>query len=156
MCVFYRMSADLIRPNIIQDNEMIFYKEAGKIMSGGFIVNSSLLNIGSPVASIQNGSDLNGGKKKVSDLFDNLAVPVGLYYTPVEGLSGGKKSRYNYDIEDDENREEISDDIYEQLLKHHIEKNVAKPRKTRKYYKNPKPNKNTRRFYKKNKSNLYI
>lgn len=128
MCIFYRMS-------IIGNDEMIFYKEGGKIMSGGFVVNSSLLNNVS-----QNDGELKG---------DNLVVPVGLYHTPVQGLVGGTKSRYNYDIEDDENREEISDDIYEQLLKHHIEKNVVKPRKTRKHYKNPKPGKNTRRFYKK-------
>jgi len=135
MCIFYRMRTNLLQKNIIGNDEMIFYKEGGKIMSGGFVVNSSLLNNVS-----QNDGELKGG---------NLVVPVGLYHTSAEGLVGGKKSRYNYDIEDDENREEISDDIYEQLLKHHIEKNVAKPRKTRKYYKNPKPNKNTRRFYKK-------
>ena len=145
------MSTDLMQKNIIENNEMIFYKEGGKIMSGGFEVNSSLLSGGIPVATIQNDKNAKGGSgKKVSDLFNHLVVPVGLYY---EGLSGGKKSHYNYDTPDTEEREEISDDIYEQLLQHHLEKNnkqqQVNPRKTRKKYNPIKPNKNTRRFHKK-------
>jgi len=145
------MSTDLMPKNIIGNDEMIFYKEGGKIMSGGFNVNSSLLTDGVPVAYIQNDRGLKGGSgKKVSDLFDHLVVPVGLYY---EGAMGGKNTRYNYDAHDTKEREEISDDIYEQLLKHHVEKNnkqqQIKPRKTRKHYNHNKPNKKTRRFHKK-------
>ena len=131
------MTTGGMQKNILNQDDMIFYKEDGKIMSGGFVVNSSLFE-----SAIHGGSD---DKKETSD----LVVPFGLYYTPVEGFTGGKKPRYNYDASDEKDREEISDDIYEQLLNHHVEKSNVKPRKTRKHYKNSRPNKNTRRFHKK-------
>ena len=134
------MTTDLIRAD-----DMIFYKEGEQIMSGGFVVNSSLFD--SVIHQASNGK-LTGGSENNSD----LAVPIGLYFTQSANLSGGKKILYNYDTSEQEEREEISDDIYEQLLKHHITKNEkqqVKPRKTRKHYKNPKPDKNTRRFHKK-------
>jgi hypothetical protein len=66
--------------------DMVFYKEVdektkeGKIMSGGFSIESLLLNNGeSPMYTANSPSNLSGGNT-VSGIFKNLAVPAGLLY----------------------------------------------------------------------------
>jgi hypothetical protein len=66
--------------------DMVFYKEADektneeRIMSGGFSIESLLLNNGeSPMYTVNTPSNLSGGNS-VSGIFKNLAVPAGLLY----------------------------------------------------------------------------
>ena len=59
-------------------DDFIFYKENGKIMSGGYTVNSILLNSGISPMQTNNIGNQTGGK--VSSVFENLAVPAGLFY----------------------------------------------------------------------------
>jgi hypothetical protein len=98
----------------ISANDLIFYKEGGNIMSGGFSVESILLNKGeSPMYTANSLSRLEreeeeeedvqkGGKhkqkqsegKQVSSVFKNLAVPTGLLYQPSK--ESNKRSHFNY------------------------------------------------------------
>ena len=71
----------------ITTDDLIYYKEGDKIYSGGFLVNSILLNKGiSPYASFQNAESSQNAEStnenNVSDLFKNFAVPSGLLYYP--------------------------------------------------------------------------
>ena len=66
--------------------DMVFYKEIDektneeRIMSGGFSIESLLLNNGeSPMYTANSPSNLSGGNT-VSGIFKNLAVPAGLLY----------------------------------------------------------------------------
>jgi hypothetical protein len=66
--------------------DMVFYKEVdeitkeGKIMSGGFSIESLLWNKGeSPMYTANSPANLTGGNS-VSGIFKNLAVPAGLLY----------------------------------------------------------------------------
>jgi hypothetical protein len=59
-------------------DDLIFYNEDGQINSGGYSVNSALLKQNmSPMVTIN--QEQQGGKN-VSSPFENLAVPVGIYY----------------------------------------------------------------------------
>ena len=96
--------------------DLVFYKENDKIMSGGYSSDSILLKEGfSPMMTLNESYLASGGKKeRVSNLFENLAVPAGLFYIPQ--TSGVKhNNEYNYDEECE--HFVLSDDIHEQLFK---------------------------------------
>jgi hypothetical protein len=100
----------------ISANDLIFYKEGGNIMSGGFSVESILLNKGeapmytaNSLSSLEGGGEeeqQGGGKhkqkqnqkqiegKQVSSVFKNLAVPTGLLYQ--SSKESNKRSHFNY------------------------------------------------------------
>lgn len=69
--------------SVINNNELIFYQKDGVIMSGGYSLKSQLLKHGiSPMQTLntlEQTQSTNNGKQKVSDIFSNLAVPVGLF-----------------------------------------------------------------------------
>ena len=105
---------------VFEDNELVMYKENGKIYSAGFTVNSVMLQHGiSPI--IRGGSDCrdsNGSKtggtgdSLMRETFTNLAIPAGLYY--FDGLQeGGSSKREKYVNEDTH----LSEDFYSTLLK---------------------------------------
>ena len=128
----------------ISADDLTFYKEDGKIMSGGFNVSSILMKNGFIPS---NSNHQKGGSGTIiSSLFDNLAVPAGLLYQEQKQRGGdGDKEPIYYDeiLENGEKKEGVLDeDIYEQLLKM-IEVNENPPLK--------KVERNTRKMRKDNK-----
>ena len=61
------------------EKDFVVYREDNKIKSGGYTINSILLNKNSPALTTFNKQE-GGAPKKVSDIFSNLAVPAGLFY----------------------------------------------------------------------------
>ena len=125
-------------------NDMIFYKEKDgdkeKIMSGGFSIESLLLNNGDSLMYTANGSEttnITGGS--VSSIFKNLAVPAGLLY---QTNKEKKRKLFEYNEDDQElaggfnNNSVLSEDIHSQLMKM-VEVNdsgkTVRERKTRKH-----------------------
>jgi hypothetical protein len=112
-------------------NDLIFYKSSdGKIMSGGYSVESRMLEEGiSPMRTLN--LEQTGGKDKketkISNGFENLAVPVGLYYITQPQSKPNHKEHHNYDKE----HTPLSDDIFDKLYEM-IEYNDKKKRKTKK------------------------
>lgn len=114
----------------LSKNDFTLYQEEGKLMSGGFQINTS-------DSSVQKG----GG---YGDLLDNLSMP--LYYFSQHG--GGKKNNHNYEESTHEDTPIIDNELFDKLLglvKYKSEKNlkrekVIKKKGTRKHIDNPGPN----------------
>ena len=126
-----------------QNNELVFYQHGGKIMSGGYTVNSILMNSGQPLLNSyfggsktlerQHGNNRNNNNDDDDDdddedddddnnneitgrnkHFDNLAVPVGIFY-----IHNNQKSEYDDKLRDHNNYKQcemLSDDIYDKLF----------------------------------------
>ena len=92
----------------MDDLDMIYNMNDGKIMAGGYSVNSILLNDQQP-ALYQQQQEGGKGTKKVSDRFKNLAVPAGLLYI-------NDNSSDNSQINNNESNAIINDALYEKLL----------------------------------------
>lgn len=96
-----------------------------QFLSGGYKINSTLLQSGmSPLTTFNDGNQ-NGGK--VSSPFENLAVPAGLFYI-------NQHIPKNTDIKEDiyyKKHQTISDDIMDKLFGL-VEANKKQKRKTRK------------------------
>jgi hypothetical protein len=116
--------------DIFNNNDLIMYKEDGKIMSGGYAVNSILMNSGmAPLNSYHYGGSkslersIEGSKEgsiernkeesKDVSFFDNLAVPVGIFYINSDYIKSDyeKPNTNTY-----EQRYMLSDDIYDKLF----------------------------------------
>ena len=71
-------------------DDMVFYKEGEKVMSGGFLVDSIMLQKGgAPMQTIQNDDENNDDEvNSMSSVFKDMAVPAGLLYQ-----SGGSHSK---------------------------------------------------------------
>jgi hypothetical protein len=117
---------------IFQGDDLIFYKnDNGNIMSGGYNVESHMLRNGiSPMRTLnleQNGGIKSKDKKdaKVSNEFENLAVPAGLYY--ISQPQTKNITQHNYDKE----HTPLSDDIFDKLYEI-IDYNDKNKRKTKK------------------------
>jgi hypothetical protein len=112
-------------------DDLIFYKDGnGNIMSGGYSVESRMLEEGiSPMRTLN--LEQTGGKDKketkVSNGFENLAVPAGLYYITQPQTKNKHKEHHNYDKE----HTPLSDDIFDKLYEM-IEYNDKNKRKTKK------------------------
>jgi len=122
-------------------DDLIFYKaDDGKIMSGGYSVESRMLQDGiSPMRTL-NLEQLGGKDKKeskVSNGFENLAVPAGLYYITQPQSKTKYKEQNSYNKE----HTPLSDDIFDKLYEM-IEYNEKKKRKTKKQNLNVDKNKN--------------
>ena len=123
------------------NNDLIFYKDGnGKIMSGGYSVESRMLQDGiSPMRTL-NLEQLGGKDKKeskVSNGFENLAVPAGLYYITQPQSKTKYKEQNSYNKEHTPLSDDIFDKLYEMI--EYIEK---KKRKTKKQNLNVDKNKN--------------
>lgn len=108
------------------EDELIFYKENDQIKSGGYSVKSTLLNNNiSPMTTMN--SLILGGGEKVSDAFDNLAVPAGLFFINQKVPKGKNDEKF-------EPHKVIPDDLYDKLfdLIKFDNKNNKKQRKTKK------------------------
>ena len=114
----------------LSKNDFTLYQEEGKLMSGGFQINTS-------DSSVQKG----GG---YGDLLDNLSMP--LYYFSQHG--GGKKNNHNYEESTHEDTPIIDNELFDKLLglvKYNSQKDlkrekVIKKKGTRKHIDNPGPN----------------
>lgn len=93
--------------SIFKEGEFVLFKKDGKIQSGGFDVNSSLLRDGNSAMSTIN-SGQQGGGINVSDLFNNLAIPPMWF-----NMQSGGKIYQNVEIDEDT---DVSDDIHDKLL----------------------------------------
>jgi hypothetical protein len=111
------------------NDDLVFYKNsAGDIMSGGYNVESHMLQKGiSPMQTFN--LSQNGGKDdKVSSSFENLAIPAGLYYITQPNSKNNKyKDQKTYDKE----HVPLSDDIFDKLFEM-IEYDDKRKRKTKK------------------------
>jgi hypothetical protein len=97
----------------MEDLDMVYNINDGKIMAGGYSVNSILLNDQRPAMYQKEGGK--SKNEKVSDRFKNLAVPAGLLYIN-ESVSENAKindAKINDAIINDAI---INDDLYEKLL----------------------------------------
>lgn len=125
--------------NYFSGEDLIFYKDTntGKIMSGGYSINSILLKEGlSPMTTLNTANDENtdiliGGNNKVSNIFENLAIPAGLFYYEQKGGNDDKEPIYY------QNTTCISEDIHDKLFKLIEINNTKKKSKT---YKNRETN----------------
>lgn len=89
----------------MENKDLIFYKENNEIKSGGYSINSFLLNNNKSATNTLNSQQ---GGSKMSDLFKNIAVPSGLFY-----LNENKK--YNSAIQKKEDGV-LPDSIHDRLL----------------------------------------
>jgi hypothetical protein len=153
----------------LKDTELVYNKEDGKIMAGGYLVNSLLLNEGKPATYSNEEGLLHGGKGKFSDRFKHLAVPAGLLYIqsksiqsksiqsksiqsksiqsksiPVQSKSIQSKPIQSKSIPIQSNDDDVvNDELYEKLLKLAYEnKEADNKQKTTKKRKAKKPIKN--------------
>ena len=125
-------------------DDFIFYKENGKIMSGGYTVNSILLNNGISPMQTNNTDNQVGGK--VSAVFENLAVPAGIFYINQKQPLLDEKNIPQYGHSHlPETHEPLSDDIHDTLFKL-VELDKKRKRNTKKQRGERKNKKNTRKM----------
>ena len=127
-------------------NDLIFYKNAdGNIMSGGYNVESHMLQKGISPMQTLNLNQYGGKDDKVSSSFENMAVPAGLYYITQQNHKNKNKEQMNYQKE----HVALPDDVFDKLYSM-IEYDDKKKRKTRKHISTnneiiPKKTKKTKR-----------
>lgn len=114
-------------------NDLIFYKEGGNIMSGGYNLNSIFLKNGvSPMQTVnirkkglesnsessnKDSSNKDGKNDKshssnISSLFEDLAIPAGIYFNNTKLFSENKIPFKEY-----EEHTMLPDDIFDKLFK---------------------------------------
>ena len=98
----------------LRPDELLFYKKDDNIMSGGYSINSIFLNDGiSPMKTLNSLENDQTGGKKVSSIFDNLAVPAGLFLinqNSFTGMSNLTTNKYK-------NSEMLPDNIFDEFMK---------------------------------------
>jgi hypothetical protein len=112
-------------------NDLVFNKDPnGKIKSGGYLINSILMSEGIAPMTTLNDTQSGGARdqEKVSDIFNNLAVPAGLFCI-------NKKSQLvDCDMEKSimDQHVPLSDDIHDRLLAMIEYSDNHKPKSTKK------------------------
>ena len=140
--------------NQLGAGDLVFYTEGGKIMSGGYTVDSMLFQNGqSPFTGYYKGgaleSDTNDNDTNDNDtkIMENLAIPIGIFYLNQQSkMSDYEKKSYN----DSKYKQcnVVPDDLFDELFKLASITN-AKTNKIHKFSKNNKkkiPSKKTRRL----------
>jgi hypothetical protein len=111
--------------NIFTTPEDLVFNEDKGITSSGFSVSSIMMKSGlSPIMTMNmNSKDVlqNGGSNKVSDLFQNLAVPS---WATMHNIKGGEYKEHKKDNSDSDS--DIDDDLHEKLLDLVKEKDIKK------------------------------
>ena len=145
--------------NNFNTDDLILYKEGGKIMSGGYSVDSTLMQSGtSPLTSYFNGG-ANKTLEGVSDFseaketpFKNMAIPVGIFYINQQSKIPDYEKK-SYDDTHYKRCDMLPDDMYDRLFelasfkqKKHETKDMA----IKKEVKEVKSNKITKNQNKKN------
>lgn len=126
--------------NKFSGEDLIFYKENDKIMSGGYLINSILLNQGLPPMTTLNQNYYGGQGEKVSSIFENLAVPAGLFY-----MNTKKEIIKNPPIDDEIEHVPLSDDLHDQLFALIEMKPIKKNTRKKSIIKNKTSNKISRK-----------
>ena len=110
--------------------DLIFHKDPIKgIYGGGFSIKNYFLNNGIPPLTTLNQTGGGSTNNKVSDLFNDLVVPVSLYYR------GGKTFTNKHITDsDDEDDDVLEDSLYNELL-NMVTHNPNKKKMTRKNHK---------------------
>lgn len=122
-------------------DDLIFYSEDGQIKSGGYSLKSALLqqnispmmtlNVTSGIFNEQENQDIDEdienkvGGKRVSTPFENLAVPVGVFYLTQKFPKQDEQIHYKQHTP-------ISDELYDKLFE------LASYDKNKKHKENPK------------------
>jgi hypothetical protein len=141
--------------HFMKDHDMVFSKsQNGDITGGGFSINSMLLkNItkfgGSPIETLQT---MIGGEKQDENI-KSMVVPFGLFYKQEKMLQKSlhnSKKETDTDVNDDN---EISDDLYDQLLKK-VDANDNDNRSSRRNNRSKKSKKTEKKESRKNKASL--
>jgi hypothetical protein len=113
-------------------NDLIFYKKTdGAIMSGGYNVESYMLQNGISPMKTLNLSQQGGNDDKMSSNFKNMAVPAGLYYITQQNTNL-KNKRNKEQMNYSKDRKELPDSIFDSLYEM-IEYHDKKKRKTKKH-----------------------
>lgn len=112
-------------------DDLIFYNEDGKIKSGGYSVESALLQ-----HNMYQGTPSQEGGKRISTPFENLTVPVGVYYLSQKFPKSDEGVHYK-------EHTPISDDLYDKLFELASFQKAKSARKTKKRLHGKK--KNTKR-----------
>jgi len=113
----------------MDDHELVFYKDSeGKIMSGGYVINSSFLTNDSQVMTTMNGG--NPINDSISQVFDTLAIPAGLFYINYQMKRGGSCGvcakgggqcgcdvSFNPETIKVEKHQTLNDDLHDKLMK---------------------------------------
>ena len=90
-------------------DDLVFYQEAGKIMSGGFSINNMFLSGNQPaLKTINSNKPQTGGS--VSSIFKDLAVPAGLFHLQQNPTNHYLPSTFG-------SNEVVEDTLYDKLLK---------------------------------------
>lgn len=110
------------------DDFVFTQDQDGKIIGGGYKVNSLFLQGGASIMRTLNNGEQNGGK--VSSPFENLAVPAGLFYV---NMRVPKKDLNIETVEHYKPHETISDDMIDKLYAL-VEVDKKRKRKTRKHH----------------------
>lgn len=113
-------------------DDLIFYNEDGKIKSGGYSVESALLHHGTPFPQHL----FQEGGKKESMPFENLTVPVGVFYLSQKFPKHDEGLHYK-------EHTPISDDLYDKLFELASFQKAKSARRTKKRVHGKK--KNTKR-----------
>lgn len=107
--------------NLFQSKDMIFNNQSGGgIQSGGLSIKSIMISKGiSPIMSINTDKDPEH-VGRVSELFENLVIPLGLI-NGIKNINSGYNIDDNKNIYDDDCYEDTEDDeidsLYNELLK---------------------------------------
>jgi hypothetical protein len=107
--------------NLFQSKDMIFNNQSGGgIQSGGLSIKSIMISKGiSPIMSINTDKDPEH-VGRVSELFENLVIPLGLI-NGIKNINSGYNIEDNKNIYDDDCYEDTEDDeidsLYNELLK---------------------------------------
>jgi hypothetical protein len=109
---------------IFHEDDFVFTKnEKGEIVGGGYKINSFFLKGDISPMTTYNEQQQSGGN--ISSLFENLAVPAGLFYM---NNKHSNKNKNNYDYK---SHETVSDDIMDKLYSL-VEVDKKRKRKTKK------------------------
>jgi hypothetical protein len=124
------MTTEAENNGLFGGNEFVFTKDNNNtIVGGGYTVKSALLSFGYPIMVTGNSNNQMQMGGKVSSIFENLAIPAGLFYI--------NQQNYKNDLDTDKKdnhykeHETISDDMIEKLFGL-VDADKKRQRKTRK------------------------
>ena len=116
--------SEYMSDNMFDRKDMIFNNQSGGgIQSGGLSIRSMMISKGmSPIMSINTDKDTKN-VERVSELFENLVIPLGLI-NGIKNINSGYNindddKKYIYDDDDEcyEDKDDEIDSLYDKLLK---------------------------------------